>query len=195
MTFNPAVPLNGDSPAIFPSQNQVNMARLQTIIGADHQFNLTAAADDGYHNVIHLTQQAPTGALAATGRLYCRSNGPNIQLFYMDDSGVENQITPFDFQNPSKVFGSTVLASGATVNIFNVAYAFTGFGTVFVLGTTSQRTYNFLRTGVLTDLNELDNNSGAVSRPTLQFSGTILQAKNNSGSSQTVLWSLMINRV
>lgn len=94
MTFNAAVPLNSDSPAIFPSQNQTNMARLQTLLGADHQFNLSAAADDGYHNVIHMTQQAPSGALAATGRAYAKSSASRIHAFYMDDTGAEYQISP-----------------------------------------------------------------------------------------------------
>lgn len=94
MTFNAAVPLNSDSPAIFPAQNQTNMARLQTLLGADHQFNLTAAADDGYHNLIHMTQQAPAGVLAATGRLYVKTSGGRVQLFYMDDQGTGYQITP-----------------------------------------------------------------------------------------------------
>lgn len=94
MTFNAAVPLNSDSPSIFPTQNQSNMARLQTIVGADHQFNLSAAADDGYHNLIHLTQQAPSGVLAATGRLYAKSSAGRIHAFYMDDTGAQYQVTP-----------------------------------------------------------------------------------------------------
>jgi hypothetical protein len=195
MTFNAAVPLNSDSPAIFPSQNQTNMTRLQTILGADHQFNLSAAADDGYHNLIHLTQQAPSGALAATGRLYVKSNGGVIQLFYMDDTGVEHQITPYDLLNPIKVNGSQVLASGASTNVLNVSYDFTGFGVAFIAGTSVQRTYNFSRSGSATDIHEIDNNSGPVSRPTLQFVGTVLTVKNQSGGSQNVVWSLMVNRL
>lgn len=94
MTFNASVPLNSDSPATFPAQNQVNMSRLQTLLGADHQFNLTAAADDGYHNLIHMTQQAPAGALAATGRAYVKSSAGRIHQFYMDDTGAEYQMSP-----------------------------------------------------------------------------------------------------
>lgn len=94
MSFNASVPLNSDSPSIFPAQNQTNMTRLQTIVGADHQFNLTAAADDGYHNLIHLTQQAPSGALAALGRLYGKSSSGRVHQFYMDSAGTEYQITP-----------------------------------------------------------------------------------------------------
>jgi len=94
MTYNPTVPLNSDSPSIFPAQGQANFTRLQTLLGADHQFNLTAAADDGYHNLVHLTQQAPSGALAATGRLYVKSSAGRIHLFYMDDVGSEYQLSP-----------------------------------------------------------------------------------------------------
>lgn len=195
MTFSAAVPLNSDSPATFPTQNQTNMARLQTIVGADHQFNLSAAADDGYHNIIHLTQQAPSGALAATGRVYCKSISGVIQLFYMDDAGVENQITPYYAQNPIKVSGSQVLASGTTTDILNVAYDYTGFGVALIPGTTSQSTYNFIRTGSAVDIHQIDSNDGTVLHPSIQFSGTILRAKNNSLGSQTVVWSLMINRL
>ncbi len=195
MTFNAAVPLNSDSPAIFPTQNQTNMARLQTLLGANHQFNLTAAADDGYHNLVVMTPQAPTGAMPGYGRLYVRSSGGIIQLFYMDSTGREIPITPDDLLNPIKVNGSMSLGSGASTVIFNQAYDFTGFGTVYVGGTNSQRTYNFMRSGAATDLHELDSNAGPVSRPTMFFSGTTLRVQNNSGGTQTVVWSLMINRL
>lgn len=195
MTFNAAVPLNSDSPSIFPAQNQTNMARLQTLIGADHQFNLSAAANDGYHNLIHLTQQAPSGALAATGRLYVKSTGGIIQLFYMDDTGVEHQVTPFDLLNPFKVNGSQVLGGMASTNIFNVAYDFTGIGVAFISSTSVQRTYNFTRSGAATNIIEINNNAGPSTGATIQFSGTILTVQNQSAGSQSVVWSLMINRL
>ncbi len=92
MTFSPSVPLNSDTPAIFPAQNQTNMARLQTIVGNDHQFNLTAAANDGYHNLINMTIQAPSGALASTGRLYVKDVAGSIYPFYMDAAGTAQQV-------------------------------------------------------------------------------------------------------
>ncbi len=94
MTYNPAVPLNSDSPSLLPGQCQANFTRLQTIVGADHQFNTTAAANDGYHNLIHLTQQAPTGALAGVGRLYGKLVSGIVQLAYMTSAGVEYVVTP-----------------------------------------------------------------------------------------------------
>lgn len=128
MTFNAAVPASSDSPGIFPSQNQTNMVRLQTILGADHQFNLSAAADDGYHNVVHLTQQAPSGPLAAIGRLYAKSVAGFINLFYMNDAGVEYQITPtlpvyaaVNFIGTT-IDGSNHAALRYSYNVANVTY-------------------------------------------------------------------------
>lgn len=94
MSFNAAVPLNSDSPAIFPAQNQTNMARLQTIISSDHQFNLTAASDDGYHNIIRMTQQLPSGPVVGFGRSYAKTSNGVIHQFYMDNTGADYQITP-----------------------------------------------------------------------------------------------------
>ncbi len=127
MTFNAAVPLNSDSPSLFPAQNQTNMARLQTLLGADHQFNLTAATDDGYHNIIHLTQQAPSGALAATGRAYAKSSAGRVHEFYMDDTGAEYQITPTMPIRAAVNFDGT---GGAVIrssyNVASVTYLGTG---------------------------------------------------------------------
>lgn len=94
MSYNPAVPLSSDSPSIFPAQSQANFTRLQTIVGADHVFNLSAASNDGYHNIVHLTQQAPTGALTGFGRFYGKLSGANVQAFYMDDAGRDYQMSP-----------------------------------------------------------------------------------------------------
>ena len=44
MTFDPAVPLATQSPALFPAQNQANMSVLNANIGRDHQFNNTPNA-------------------------------------------------------------------------------------------------------------------------------------------------------
>lgn len=195
MSFNASVPLSTDSPSLFPSQNQTNMSRLQTIVSADHQFNLSATADDGYHNLIHMTQQAPTGALAATGRLYVKTATGLIQLFYMDDAGTEYQLTPQAVTEVSKISGSQSLAAGASTTISIGVSNYTGFGTVYVTNTNSQSTYNFMRSGASVDINELDFNSGVVSRPTLAYLGTNLRVTNNSGSAQTVVWSLMVNKL
>jgi len=94
MTFSTAVPAATDSPAIFPAQNQTNMTRLQTIVQADHQFNLTAAANDGYHNIIHLTSQSTPVAIGSTGQAYAKLSNGRLHLSYTDEAGTSYQITP-----------------------------------------------------------------------------------------------------
>jgi len=122
MTFNPSIPLNSDSPGIFPAQSQTNYSRLQTLVGADHQFNLTAAANDGYHNLIHMTVQAPTGALATTGRAYVKLSAARIHQFYMDDTGAEYQITPTMPIRAAVNFNGTGANGAKTIRSqFNVA--------------------------------------------------------------------------
>jgi len=146
MTFNPAVPLNSDSPSIFPAQNQTNMARLQTLLGADHQFNLSAAADDGYHNLIHMTQQAPSGVLAATGRSYAKSSAGRIHSWYMDDMGAAYQITPtMPIRAAVNFVGDGGIGAASMRSQFNVSGVnHTATGTYTVSFTTAMPNANYI---------------------------------------------------
>ncbi len=142
-----------------------------------------------------MTQQAPSGALASTGRLYVKTQGSLIQLFYMDDAGTEYQITPSYDTVPMKVAGSDTIAGNGDLTIFNEAYDFTGFGFVFISGTNNQKTYSFMRSGSETDQKSLDENDDGIAPPSLFFDGTILKVLNNSSQPRLIVWSLMINRL
>ena len=124
MTFNPSIPLNSDSPSIFPAQSQTNYTRLQTLLGADHQFNTTAAANDGWHNLIHMTQQSPASApVAATGRLYSKVSAGQMQLFFMDDTAVASknyQITPTLPIRAAVNFDAAGTIRGSAYNVLSV---------------------------------------------------------------------------
>jgi len=64
MTFNTNVPNAGQSPGLFPAQNNTNFTRLKTIQGADHVFNDTAADTDGHHSQVTLINRVdPTGVV------------------------------------------------------------------------------------------------------------------------------------
>lgn len=197
MSFNAAVPLNSDSPSIFPTQNQTNMGRLQTLFGADHQFNLSAAADDGYHNLIHLTQQAPSGALAATGRVYAKTASGAVNLFYMDDAGLEYQITPISAA-PTKVTGSVALSGNATSGtIYTVPN--NSQGTIFVNyinpAGNFYRYYLFYKSGtVFIDTNVLASSPNS-NRPSISFSGSNMMVRNNKSSAQTVGYYIMVESI
>lgn len=130
MTFDPAVPLNSDSPSVFPAQNQTNMSRLKTLVSADHQFNNTAAANDGYHNLIHMTIQAPSGALASTGRFYSKTSAGRVHAFYMDSSGSEYQISPTMPIRAAVNFDNTGAIRGTAYNVSSVTKNGTGDFTV-----------------------------------------------------------------
>jgi len=136
MTFNPAAPLTTQSPSLFPTQNQTNMARLKTIVAVDHQFNDTAASNDGFHNVVHLTQQAPSGT-DSVGRLYVKQSGTGskMHLFYMDDTAVNSlnyQITPTLPIRAAVAFNAAGTILGTAYNVSSVSTALgTGIYQVF----------------------------------------------------------------
>ena len=97
MTYDPGIPNASNSPGIFPAQSQANFGRLQTLLGADHQFNNSAATTDGWHNLVHMIppNPDPTGALSGYGRLYSKADSGGVQqLHFMTDAGSEYQITP-----------------------------------------------------------------------------------------------------
>lgn len=208
MTFDPAIPLSTDSPSIFPAQSQTNFGRLQTLVGADHQFNLTAAANDGYHTLIHMIPQSPAGALAGFGRLYAKTVSGVVQLYYRDDAGVEYQLTPQASTETFKVAGSASIASGTAQTILSVAYNFTGSGMLlFNSSTTCVYGIWFSRSGASTFNNmtvlpaTYATNAGSsppvsiAGFPIIQFSGTDLQVKNVDSVTHTIDWSFWVNRV
>ncbi len=150
-TFNPATPLNSDSPSIFPAQNQDNMTVLRANIATDHQFNNTPNAippsdNTGYHNLIHMTLQAPSGALASTGRSYVKVSAARTHQFYMDSSGTEYQITPTMPIRAAVNFNGTGAVGAQTIRSqFNVTSVVkTGTGLYTVNFTTAMPNTNYI---------------------------------------------------
>jgi hypothetical protein len=196
MSYNASIPVATTSPSVFPAQCQTNWGRLQTILGADHQFNLAEdLSSDGYHNLVHMRIPADpvTGALGSLGRLYVNTANGQVNLFYMDDAGTAYQLTPTYISAPQRITGSQSIAAGASANILNVSYDFTGFGIVYINGTNTSSTSNFMRSGSASDAHRADENGSDY--PEILFSGTILTVKNRSSSAETIVWSLMVNRI
>lgn len=79
MSYNTNVPDTSQSPANFPGQAATNWSRLKTLINADHQFNDSAAANDGYHKVVHWVNQSGAfgdntpAPIAGVGQSYTKS--------------------------------------------------------------------------------------------------------------------------
>ncbi len=65
MTFNITVPSAGQSPGLFPPQNNTNFSVLKNIIDRDHIFNDTPAIGDnsGTHRQVTMIARAPPSSL------------------------------------------------------------------------------------------------------------------------------------
>ncbi len=151
MTFDPAVPLATESPAVFPAQNQTNMTVLNTNIARDHQFNNTPNAtpptdNTGYHNLIHMTIQAPSLSLASTGRLYVKTASGLVNLFYMDDAATAYQITPtMPIRAAVNFAGSAVNGAQVLRSSYNVtSVTRTGLGSYTVTFTTAMPNADYI---------------------------------------------------
>lgn len=96
MSYNASIPVSTTSPSLFPALAQTNWSRLQTILGADHQFNLPPAANDGYHNLVHMQIPAtiPTVGIASTGQFFTDTVSSNNQLFFLSSNSRKYQLTP-----------------------------------------------------------------------------------------------------
>jgi len=190
MTFDASIPLTGDSPALFPNQSQTNFARLQALVSADHQFNITSAANDGYHNLVHMQipNPLPTGALASLGRLYAKTVSGEAQLHYMDSAGVEYQITP-DSSNSSLAFKGSVVTTGSpqTILLGSVIPNYTGILTVIRAGSSDGFKTFTLYKDAFGDNSSQINSSGASFSCSVSFTvGGDLQIN----VSQFVTWTL-----
>lgn len=176
MTFDPLIPLSSDSPSIFPAQSQGNFTRLQALLSADHQFNLSIAANDGYHNLVHLTQQAPAGALASTGRVYAKSSAGRIHQFYMDDTGAEYQMSPSMPIRAAVNFNGTIAGVPQTIRSgYNVtSVSKTATGTYTITFTTAMPNANYI-----VQLTGMRNTSGSIAH------GSVLGAASYASSVTT----------
>jgi len=200
MTFNANVPNAGQSPGLFPPQNNTNFGRLKTIIETDHVFNDTAADTDGVHKQMTMVARdspttppgLPTGI---NGILYSWVDGDGKAQMRWFNGDTDVQMTPPDILSPIRVVGSQSVTAGNTVTAYsNPGFTYAGTGWALISGNNIFRFYSILRSGS-NDLNEIDSNSGVISRPTFSFSGSNLQITNNDGSTRTLRWSLIINRL
>ena len=190
MTFDANIPLASDSPADFPAQSQTNYSRLKTLIGNDHQFNDASAANDGYHNIINMTQQAPGAGVAAIGQLYAKTAGTYVQLFYMDDNGRDYQVTPgiiasVNFNGTGAVGNQTLRSS---LNVTSVNKTATGLYTVTLTTAIADSNYVVSVTGMKESSGEVMGFVQGSATYTDSVTTTVLKIgfENRSGSAKDV---------
>lgn len=103
MTFDATKPASNESPSDAPSQIQTNWSRLQTLIGADHQFNAGAATNDGYHKVVRWTTQGSSPSyINGTGQSFVKNASVTVNavtqtaghLFHRTSDGTTTREAP-----------------------------------------------------------------------------------------------------
>ena len=187
MTFSTNVPAASDSPGLFPAQAQTNWGRLKTIIDANHQFNDTAAANDGYHVNMKMLGQAVPANDATVGQPFVDSADSTNQLSWKDGSNNVYQITPTIPIRASVTF--TVTAGVPTiVNSHNVASVSSdGTGLFTITFTTALPSINY-QTHITSQPSATNRTSNAMLRggatlSVAQAVGSVkIQVQNSSGS-------------
>ncbi len=195
MTFDPNIPNAGQSPGLFPPQNNTNFARLKTIINADHVFNDTAQSTDGFHRQCTLIARAQPGGLPAGSNsiLYTWLDGSGQSQLRFYNGAADFQLTPLVNTGVTKVAGSVALAGNATsgtvwtipTNTF--AWVFVNYiapaGNFF-------RLYYIYNSGGLV-LGDVLRDSDNSSKPAINFSGANMRVVNGNSSARTVGYYVM----
>jgi hypothetical protein len=171
MTYTNTLPLTTDKIRNFPGDVSTNQwPRINTVVSADHQFNASAATNDGYHKVVHWIRQAgafndgtpAASALNNIGLTYTKrqSNGaatPTYReaLFFKngtasaadDGSVIETQLTAAPIRAMIVFPGATPLVPTFA---FNATAATTGTGLYTITmgaGTVPSANYGIFVTG------------------------------------------------
>jgi hypothetical protein len=197
MTFNPSVPNASEAPNLLPPQNSANFTQLRKIIVADHQFNNTAQANDGFHNQCTMINRSAPGSLpsGANGIFYSFLDANSQSQLSWYNGTTDHILTPYDELLPIRIVGSTSFLGGETLTIFaDPGYIYAGTVIGWVDGESSMVFADVLRSGN-NYVHRVDSNEQTTTRPSLLFSTNDLQMKNESGNTKTLRWSLIINRV
>jgi hypothetical protein len=196
MSYDPSVPNPNISPGLFPAQNNTNYTRIKQIINGDHLFNDSAQPTDGVHRqTTYISRSQPNSLPSGTNSMtYSWVDGLGRSQLRFYNGSTDVQITPPQELYPIRIVVSQSLGNGATGTVYSdpgFRWAGTGWGVVD--NTTTFTFQNILRSGG-NDLHEIDD-SGGSQRPSFLWSGNNLLVKNNFGSTQTIVASLIINRI
>lgn len=140
MTYNVNDPLATDKIRNWPSSVTTNeWPRLKTIIEGDHQFNLSAATNDGYHKVVHsILQGSHPAGLGNILQTYNYSFNSDTYLFGVTGSGKKYMLS-FPIRAAGLFNGANGAILGVALNMaaatrtavgkFTVNFDFTGTNT------------------------------------------------------------------
>lgn len=199
MTFDPNIPNAGQSPGLFPPQNNTNFARLKTIINADHVFNDTAQSTDGFHRQATMVARAQPGALpvGSNAILYAWLDGSGQTQLRFYNGANDFQLTP-QIAAPTKVTGSVALAGNATSGtIYTIPN--NSFGTIFVNYISPAgnfyRYYMFYKSGAAFVDTNLIRDSDNNSKPNISISGSNIRVVNGNSNPRTVGYYIIVESI
>jgi hypothetical protein len=196
MTFDPNIPNAGQSPGLFPPQNNTNFARIKTIINSDHVFNDTAQSTDGFHKQATMIARAspvalPTGSNAI---LYSWLDGSGQTQLRFYNGANDFQITPIVNTGPVKVTGIVnVTGDGLSGAVYTIPT--NTFLTIFVNYTTPNsgnkyRYYMIYNSGGF-NLGDLLKESPNTKRPAVEISGGQIFIRNGESSARNIAYYII----
>jgi hypothetical protein len=199
MTFNPSVPNASEAPNLLPAQNSANFTQLRKIIVADHQFNNTAQANDGFHNQCTMINRSAPGSLpsGANGIFYSFLDANSQSQLSWYNGTTDHILTPYDELLPIRIVGSAgpVLAGDVATIFPDPGYDYMGTGFVYIASSFVNKYQSIFCRGSGQSIKDITSQTGAFSRPEFVYSTRDLQVMNNDGSTRTLLYSIIINRV
>lgn len=181
MSFSTNVPNASQSPGLFPTQNQTNFTRLQTIISTDHVFNNTAdTGTDGIHKKVSMqtrTSVPPSRPAGASAVLYTAlDTDTNPQLYYWNGV-VVTQLTPLAQtpNTPYRYVSQSSLSGGSSATLYpDPGFLYAGTIFLYYMTTNTYKFYNVIRSGS-NDIHVLDSNGSST--PTID--ATTFASTNN----------------
>lgn len=194
MTFSISVPNATQSPGLFPAQNNTNFQRLKEIINNDHNFLDTAGAAQGIHRQTTLiNRSAPGGLTAGNGILYSALDSNSLSQLNWYNGVSNRQITP----GVISVSASASLINGASTTILaDPGYAYQAWLFANIDGSSGNP--------VLASAVHFSNNANTVIQITtvgnagpfsFSYVGNDLKVTNGSGVVNTIIWTIMVNRL
>lgn len=196
MTFSIVVPNQGQSPGLFPAQNNTNFRRLKEIINQEHNFLDTEpvpADSQGIHRRCTLINQAtPSTTNGGSGVLYSKNdvnNEPQVNWF----NNVSNyQITP----GVQLFYGTAANVPPSTAVTIFADPGYFYYCPIIVCFTNSVGTSPVIGTALHFLPNQGFRNTTGIGFGQFIYQLANLQVFNNDPSNaHSIPWMIQVNRV
>ena len=196
MTFDANVPNGGQSPGLFPAQNNTNFTRLKTIINADHVFNDTGQDTDGIHRQMTLVDRdTPTVLLTGSNSItYGKLASDNSSDVWFYNGTLNNQLNWRELQGTCNMTSSFSDIVAIPANCYGYIYLFKDIAPNGQYVSSGTFASNNSVTNGYSYAEKFISGSGATQLIFLGFSGAgasalTLKGKNDNGSFYNGVWN------